>query len=186
MVRPSSRCDCKHDSTAHDANYGVGGSSAWWMLLSHHPPCDLNRTWRVFGVYVCVRCLGMAVACLVALAVSAAFPVKCCPWTIVSCVATMLPAGIDFMLGELLVAYPSSNALRFATGLVFGFGCGICIAWCFTAGQWIPIALFVSFALLMQFVIAFAFRACGHLEEYVAKYEEACYGNDSCKKNVPC
>lgn len=122
---------------------------------------------------ICVRCLGMAVTGLVALALTLKFPVECSVWKVALCLAAMIPAGIDFVLEELVAAYPQSNALRFVTGCIFGAGGGLCLSWWIGAGAWMPTAIFFVFALAMQLAIAFVFRWCGHLEHYIAKYEDA-------------
>ena len=146
---------------------------AWRMLLSHHPPCDLDRTWPIFGVNVCVRCFGMFVSFCVSLILSFKIAIPCDVLSIVLSISAMLPAGIDFTLGELILSYPRSNGLRFATGSVFGVGVGVCVSWCYSEGYCTPLLLFMVFSFIMQLVIALLFRLCGHLEEYASKYEDA-------------
>lgn len=179
MARRNSQCACQHDSEV-STDCCATDRSAWWMLLSHHPPCDLDRTWVVFGVNVCVRCLGMGLAFIVTVIMSSILSVAYGPWIMVLCLSAMAPAGIDFSLGELFAAYPRSNLLRFVTGVVFGAGGGVCVYWLFSKGRILPVVLFLCLAVLMQFVIALAFRVGGHLEEYVAKYEDAVWHGGRC------
>ena len=141
------------------------GKSIWWMLLSHHAPCDLDRTWTICGVHVCVRCFAMSIAVCLVFAASCSF---CIPYTrglLSLCLLLMLPAGIDFTLEELLAAYPASNVSRFATGFLFGTGGGICLVWLFLHGKWGPILFFTGGAIVMQFVIALIFLRLGHLRQ---------------------
>ena len=142
-------------------------------MLSHHPPCDLDRTWSIFGVNICVRCFGMVVSFCMSIILMTKFDVSCDGWKIFLCVIAMLPAGIDFTLGELVLSYPRSNMLRFITGSIFGVGIGVSVSWWYTEDCWMPMALFVAFAFIMQIVIALLFYMCGHLDEYVLKYENA-------------
>lgn len=169
------RSNSCHKNSAQSKQCGCGESSVWWMLLSHHPPCDMDRTWKIFGVNVCVRCLGMALFFLAALLASVFLRVDSVVAVIISTIA-MIPAGIDFSLGELSRSYPRSNIKRFYTGALFGSGAGVCVSWCFTKGQWWPTLLFIGTALLMQLIIAFVFFAKGHLDGYLEKYEAAVNG----------
>lgn len=171
---------CCHTEDFSQSNHDCAESSAWWMLLSHHPPCDLDRTWNLFGVNVCVRCLGMAICFFASFFISFYFKIDCDVVMAVICIIAMVPAGIDFTLGELNHSYPSSNFLRFLTGGVFGVGAGVCVSWCFTVGELWPTILFIGTALFMQLIIAFIFRAYGHLEEYAAKYEDAVARGSGC------
>jgi hypothetical protein len=52
-------------------------------------------------------------------------------------------------------------------------GIGVSVSWWYTEDCWMPMALFVAFAFIMQIVIALLFYMCGHLDEYVLKYENA-------------
>lgn len=166
----------RHSKCLDHAAIGASGST-WWMLLSHHAPCDLDRTWPMFGVRVCVRCLAMALAFPCGIAIVWAFAIQSTLPHSLFAWALMLPAGIDFMAGELCNGYPRTNAFRFLSGLAFGLGVGMTLGWWVFAGTATPFAAFVILAVLMEFAIAFVFHFTGHLEGYIAKYEAACRGS---------
>lgn len=143
------------------------------MLLSHHAPCDLGRTWPIFGVRVCVRCFAVVLFAIAALvfkaeAVSAVSPVG--RWSVL---LLTFPAWIDFSLGELWRAYPKTNLFRFLTGAIFGIGLGCCLAFGIEAGDWLPLLGFAVVTMAGELAVAFVFFFCGHLEFYLEKYEEA-------------
>lgn len=166
----------RHSKCSDHAAVGASGST-WWMLLSHHAPCDLDRTWPMFGVRVCVRCLAMALAVPCGIAIVWAFALHPTLFRSPFALALMLPAGIDFTAGELYKGYPRTNAFRFMSGFAFGLGVGITLGWWVFAGAATPFAAFAALAVLMEFAIAWAFHFTGHLEGYIAKYEAACRGS---------
>lgn len=162
--------------------------SVWWMLLSHHAPGDLGRTWSVFGVRVCVRCLALAMFAIAVLffksAVAAAFS-PCGRWGVL---LLTIPAWFDFSLGELWRTYPRTNLFRFLSGALFGCGLGCCLAFGLDAGDWLPLLGFAVVTALEELAVAFLFFFCGHLESYLEKYEDAVglrthshsHGSDAC------
>lgn len=172
-LAPRSNHSCCYSVAAPSSDNDITERSIWWMLLSHHPPCDLDRTWKLLGVDVCVRCLGMVLLFVATLVLAIAFRVPCTPLAVALCISAILPAGCDFTFEELVLSYPSSNWLRFSTGCIFGLGAGCIVSWVVTEGNWLPAVIFVVSALIMQLIIAFVFRVCGHLDSYIMKYEEA-------------
>ena len=179
MVEPNEVLICNDDVASQEHSCEATSSAcseevstAWRMLFSHHPPCDLGRTWRIFGINVCVRCLGMAIGGILTLALATMVGISYSKVFGIMGVLLMLPAGVDFTCEELWQAYPASNVLRFITGFLFGVGGGSCLAW-WLGGTVFPILIFVVVAVVMQFAIALIFMKCVHLEEYLRKYEEA-------------
>ena len=164
MVRPSKNilCDC----------HG-GQRSVWWMLLSHHAPCDLGRTWSFLGVHICVRCFAVVLSIVLTLgfkSVLVTLPQTIGWWIPLLCV---LLAWIDFALGELWRSYPRTNVFRFFTGALFGWSAGCCLVACYDAGDWLPLLCFVGMFVMGEILVAFLFFYCGHLESYLEKYEKA-------------
>lgn len=160
-------------SKASDQIKTCGHDAGWRMLLSHHAPCDYDRTWSLGGVRVCARCLAVvvfAIAAFVTLAVFRREPTPIWQWL---SVLAILPAWIDFSAGELLSCYPRTNLFRFLTGAVFGAGLGTCLGWCCFSGVWLPLVFFCVGTVLIELAVAFLFYFCGHLEEYIEKYEDA-------------
>jgi uncharacterized membrane protein len=92
--------------------------------LSHHPPEELDRCYRVGAVHVCARCLGTYPTMFAALALQLRLraPLEHA-WDLAAVLALTLPATIDWALGR---AQPHrfSNAWRTATGLLLGLALG--------------------------------------------------------------
>lgn len=146
------------------------------MLLSHHAPCDFDRTWSIGGIRVCVRCL--AVFVFAVLGFLAAFHFSD-PLSLGSLTAglSVFPAWVDFAVGELWKGYPRTNFFRFSTGMIFGCGLGVSLGWVVFAGRWWPFLTFFVLTVFCELMIAFAFYFSGHLQSYLSKYE--CAVNNS-------
>ena len=143
----------------------------WSMLLSHHAPCDYDRTWKVGGMRVCVRCLGMFLGAVTGFLGGSYIPLRGFVMPTIMTLALVAPAAIDFSAHELHKRYKSNNARRFLTGVLFGISAGrvIVAAYC---GKWIPLLLFVALCALIEITIAILFFRQGHMDTYLARYEE--------------
>jgi uncharacterized membrane protein len=99
-----------------------GGPDPFW--LSHHPPEEYGRTFRIGGVHVCARCLGTYPVLFAALAAQFVFRVPLA-WEgdQVLAVALVLPALLDWAHGRFR-PWSGTNALRLATGVLLGAGLG--------------------------------------------------------------
>lgn len=136
------------------------------MLLSHHPPCDLDRTWRIGSLRVCVRCLGVLTGAAVALA-------SWDGWSTVPVLAAFIaavPGVADFTLHELCLS-PSNNTRRFLTGASFG----VFVAAALSAGldgNWTRLLLYAVWFCCLQVAATAALRSSGRLEALLTRYEE--------------
>lgn len=92
--------------------------------LSHHPPDELDRCYRLGAVHVCARCLGTYPVMFAAIVAQVAlrFPLEH-PLDVPLCVALVLPATIDWALGR-FDPHRFSNAWRTLTGILLGLGLG--------------------------------------------------------------
>ncbi len=92
--------------------------------LSHHPPDELDRCYRLGAVHVCARCLGTYPVMFAAIVAQVAlrFPLEH-PLDVPLCVALVLPATIDWALGR-FDPHRFSNAWRTLTGIFLGLGLG--------------------------------------------------------------
>lgn len=92
--------------------------------LSHHPPDELDRTWRIGGVHVCARCLGtyptMVIAIAVQLRLHAPLEWK---WDAITGGLLIVPSTIDWALGR-FDPHRFSNLWRTFTGVLLGLGLG--------------------------------------------------------------
>jgi len=150
--------------------------SLFYLMTSHHPPCQLNRTWRfkVFGhcVFVCTRCLGqdlgIALALVSALVLNA--QINSVPLAVFAFGVLPFPSTLDWSI-QTIFARESRNPIRFATGFMFGFSVGLCI------GQLVLGRLDVfGLALLIYasyiFVVMFLLWKLHILDAYLKPYEE--------------
>lgn len=92
--------------------------------LSHHPPDELDRTWRVGGVHLCARCLGTYPTMLLTIAVLLARHAPL-DWSldVPVGVALVLPAALDWAFGRFR-PHRLSNLWRTFTGVLLGLGLG--------------------------------------------------------------
>jgi uncharacterized membrane protein len=92
--------------------------------LSHHPPDELDRCYRLGGVHLCARCAGTYP---VLLATVAAQLLSGAPLDhrldVPACAALVLPATLDWALGRAR-PHGGSNLLRTGTGALLGLGLG--------------------------------------------------------------
>ena len=151
----------------------------WCMLISHHPPCDYDRTLVLFGLRVCSRCLGMVAGACTGLCASRCWSPLSSLWLFIACLGLCIPAAVDFSAHELMPGYCSYNSRRVLTGYLFGMSVAICSIMGVSAlpNSLLILSLFV-YLCVMEFVIAILFRRKGHLDDYVARYAEAVYVND--------
>ena len=92
--------------------------------LSHHPPEELDRCYRVGSVHLCARCLGTYPVMFIAIAAQVALhaPLQH-TLDVPLCTAFVLPATIDWALGR-SQPHRFSNAWRAFTGVLLGLGLG--------------------------------------------------------------
>lgn len=92
--------------------------------LSHHPPDELDRCYRVGSLHVCARCLGTYPVMFAAIAAQLAlhWPLEY-PLDVPLSVALVLPATLDWGFGR-FQPHRFSNAWRTATGVLLGLGLG--------------------------------------------------------------
>ena len=90
--------------------------------LSHHPPDELDRCYRLGSVHICARCLGTYPVMFVVIAVQIALrsPLDH-PFDLPLCIGLVLPATVDWALGR-FQPHRFSNAWRTFTGVLLGLG----------------------------------------------------------------
>ncbi|HLT28845.1 MAG TPA: DUF2085 domain-containing protein [Myxococcaceae bacterium] len=88
--------------------------------LSHHPPEELDRTWRLGGLHVCARCLGVYPVLLLGLVIQFALgaPLQLRLDGMMGVVLTM-PALFDWAYGRWR-PHAGSNLWRTSTGVLLG------------------------------------------------------------------
>src|SRR5690606_10272740 len=92
--------------------------------LSHHPPEELDRTWRLGGVHVCARCLGVYPVLALCLWVQFALKVPLrLPLDGLLGVLFILPALGDWAYGRWR-PHAGTNLWRTTTGVLLGLALG--------------------------------------------------------------
>lgn len=145
------------------------GSIRWSMLLSHHPPSDLDRTFRVGGIHICTRCFGV----LLGAATFATLQIRACN------LASIIPAWLSMLLPLVAVAdfaahelgwWPSNNGKRLISGALLGTTVGSGVFSLLMGLTLLGVSLLAWLAAL-AFGVAFALRIAGRLQRYVERYE---------------
>lgn len=92
--------------------------------LSHHPPEELDRTWRLGGVHVCARCLGLYPVMLTAIVLQFVWRVPLrLPLEGLWGLLLAAPAILDWGYGRFR-PHAGSNAWRTFTGVLIGVALG--------------------------------------------------------------
>lgn len=92
--------------------------------LSHHPPDELDRCYRVGRFHVCARCLGTypVMFLFIVAQLRLRFPLEH-PDDLIAVVLLTLPATVDWALGR-FDPHRFSNAWRTLTGALLGLALG--------------------------------------------------------------
>lgn len=147
-----------------------GGGVRWEMLVSHHPPCDYDRTFILGRVRVCTRCFAVMLGALCAF-FTKLFIFSSSMSGIWVAFALPLPASLDFTAHELAI-YRSNNIIRFLSGSLLGVPVGLAVH-AVVMGSILFAILTVFWFVGIAFSVAFLFRRTGHIDVYISKYERA-------------
>jgi uncharacterized membrane protein len=147
----------------------------WGMVISHHPPCQFNRTFRIGKLRFCTRCTAI-VSGILLVVLSMNFLTLSCNYLFIATLFLPLPAIFNFTLNELGIR-KNNNFKRAATGFLMGMSIGISL-W-LLAHQLILMG-FLSFlwVVVLEFAVAFFLHKKGVLEPFIAQYERAIYTED--------
>jgi uncharacterized membrane protein len=144
----------------------------WGMVLSHHPPCQYNRTFTLLGIRFCVRCTGILAGILLWVIV---FYLTDLPFylTFITGFLFPLPAILNFTLNE-LGKRKNSNSKRTITGILMGLAIGTAFGFLLTGRIWPGIAI-IAWIILLEFAVALILRQAGVLDKFIREYEDAVY-----------
>jgi hypothetical protein len=92
--------------------------------LSHHPPEELDRAWKVGGIHLCARCLGTYPVLFAAIAAQFGFhaPLQH-PVDLPIALGFLVPALADWAWGR-FHPHAFSNTWRTFTGVLLGLALG--------------------------------------------------------------
>jgi uncharacterized membrane protein len=136
------------------------------MVVSHHPPTQYDRTFKIFGVRICVRCVGIIIGIGLGIAIAHYWILdEPSLWLLsVLFIATLL-IGIEAFVRNEAGTRKSSNAERIAFGITIGF----IIAQAFVSG-WMYFFSALLLILIGQFYSAVRLRKCGILDAFLGEY----------------
>jgi uncharacterized membrane protein len=150
--------------------------SVFFLVTSHHPPCQLNRTWRfnIFGhkVYICTRCLGQNSAIVFSLLsiLVFGFRVDSISAAILFFGILPFPATIDW-LTQTMGWRESINAIRITTGFLYGVSIGICLG-CILTFNLKALLFAVIFYPVYLLVVLGILRRYQKIPDYLQPYED--------------
>ncbi len=150
--------------------------SIFYLITSHHPPCQLNRTWEIFlgghRIFICTRCLGQYLGLLVAflLTLFQYLHVTAYGEALLYFGLFPLPATLDWF-SQTMRWRESINSIRFFTGCGYGVSLGVCFGsiWMFNLYGLLFALLIYSCYLL---IIFYLLRHFDVLDDYLAPYEQ--------------
>ena len=136
------------------------------MLLSHHPPSQYCRTYKILGIRICARCTGIIMGIIIGMIVNLPsigfsflflFPI---------------PTFLNFILQERKII-PSVNILKTILTIPLGIYIFKIISFTFLDFKYgITLAVYL---ILIQFLSAFILFKTGDLEKLVFEYEKGIY-----------
>ena len=138
----------------------------WSMLISHHPPQQYCRTYKILGFRICARCLGIPIGLVMMCLVKIEIPF--CLLFILP-----LPTFLNFLLQELKII-PSMNLLKTSLTILLGitlFELGRIIV---SENIGIGILMFL-YLVFIEFIIALILNKQNRLEPLIELYEDNIY-----------
>ncbi len=149
--------------------------SLLFLATAHHPPCQLNRTWRftIWGhkFYICTRCTGQYLGTLAALylVLFGGFLVEGLLVKIILFGVFPLPATIDW-LTQTLGQRESINSIRSTTGFLYGFSIGTSLA-CVLTLNWKALTFIVPVYTLYILFVMYLLVRLNVLKKYLMPYK---------------
>ena len=140
------------------------------MLVSHHPPCQFDRTFKIFNIRFCVRCTAIFLGILfyVFLLSYIALPKN---FDLLIGFILPIPAILNFMLNELKFLI-NSNLKRLITGLLLGISIGILIKG-FLKGDLILGFAILTWIIILEFIVVLILNKAKVLDKFIKEYENA-------------
>jgi len=147
-----------------------------FLITAHHPPSQLNRTFRVAigskRLYLCSRCLGQWIAfyTIVSWCIFVSPVVLDIPTSLIIYIGLPLPGALDW-LTQIFGYRESNNAIRVITGGLYGAALGLYVA-SLVRGRW-PMVAVGSLVFLLYFVcLIWILRHFDIASDFLFPYEE--------------
>tara|TARA_B100000809_G_C14956692_1_gene465870 strand:+ start:315 stop:728 length:414 start_codon:yes stop_codon:yes gene_type:complete len=136
------------------------------MLLSHHPPSQYCRTYKILGIRFCARCTGIVLGLIIGIVIDFS------SMNFLLLLLFPIPTFMNFVLQERKII-PSNNMLKTVLSISLGiylFGTINLIISDLKLGIILVINLF-----FIQFLSAYILFKTGDLEKLITEYENGIY-----------
>jgi uncharacterized membrane protein len=146
------------------------GSIRWSMIISHHPPCYYDCTFRVGSLRVCTRCFGvlLGVLTVIILRVNSHILASIIPvWV---SLLLPLPAVVDFT-SHRLEWWQSNNTKRLVSGLLLGLAVGVALYNLINGYTFFGIVQ-ITWLAVLELGVAIVLKHAGKLDKYIEQYEK--------------
>lgn len=148
----------------------TSGDIRWSMLISHHPPCDYDRTFKIGSVRICTRCFGVLLGVIASVLLQVKSDISASIIPIWVSFLLPLPSVVDFTAHELDL-WRSNNAKRLASGVLLGFVVGVS-GYAILDGYIFVGVLVIAWLAILEFAVALTLRYAGRLDGYIKRYEK--------------
>jgi len=140
------------------------------MILSHHPPCQFDRTYKIFGIRICSRCLGVFCGFILTLGIFHYVDSNQLSIFFLGYLLS-LPAIVTFLIHELRYAR-ITNFFRMITGSGLGYTLAVIMTFLFD-GHCFNGILLLFYLLLLEIIVAFILNKKKRLIPFIKEYEDA-------------
>ena len=144
----------------------------WGMLISHHPPCQYDRTFCLFKIRVCTRCTGVLSGIIFSVILIHFIQIKF-KLVLISTFLLPIPAILNFTLTE-LKKLRNNGFKRFSTGALLGIVLGYAINQLIIGRFFIGILIILWFFIL-EMVVTIVLQRANILDDFFKKYEDGVY-----------
>lgn len=136
------------------------------MLISHHPPQQYCRTYKLLGIRICARCFGIPIGIILMLFVNLEIPF----WVLF---ILPLPTFLNFLLQELKII-PSINLLKTILTILLGISFFEFLS-IIKNGNYLNGTIFFLYLFVIEFIIAGILNKRNRLEPLIELYENNIY-----------
>lgn len=147
------------------------------MLLSHHPPCQYDRTIKILNFRICSRCTGLLLGIAVSITIGLSYKILDTSFNtnqlILILVLFPIPAVINFTLHQIGFS-KNRNIYRIITGVPLGIPLGISFVHLLKGSIYFALLTFIWY-IFLEIVVVLILKKYNKLEEFIAEYEDGVY-----------
>lgn len=150
--------------------------SIFYLITSHHPPCQLNRTWRInlFGhrMYICTRCLGQYIGFVFSIFCfwGLSFRIQD-SWTGLLYFGLLPLPSTGTWLVQTVLKMENQNSIRVLSGFLFGVSTGIAFGHFILLDMQVMLIIIPIYGLYLSMVMLLL-RTTNSIPKYLAPYED--------------